>query len=126
MVAYPQLTNGIPTMLYGFSYHPAILPISIAGSIGPNDSAVWMSTNWAWQAGFAGDWPAVAMDSGSLFQVAPSVANADSMRTQTPHPGGMQVALADGSVRSLSPGLSGTTWWAACTPAGGEVLGSDW
>jgi hypothetical protein len=45
---------------------------------------------------------------------------------QTPHPGGMLVALADGSVRSLAPHLSGATWWAACTPNGGETLGQDW
>jgi hypothetical protein len=38
----------------------------------------------------------------------------------------MQVVLADGSVRMLSAGMSGTTWWAAVTPAGREVLGSDW
>jgi hypothetical protein len=29
-------------------------------------------------------------------------------------------------VRTLSSGMSGATWWAACTPAGGEVLGADW
>ncbi|HEV3236122.1 MAG TPA: H-X9-DG-CTERM domain-containing protein, partial [Gemmataceae bacterium] len=42
------------------------------------------------------------------------------------HTGTMNVALGDGSVRGLSTGMSGVTWWAACTPAGGEVLGSDW
>ena len=38
----------------------------------------------------------------------------------------MFVALLDGSVRRLAPGISPTTFWAAVTPAGGEVLGSDW
>jgi hypothetical protein len=38
----------------------------------------------------------------------------------------MNVALADGSVRHLTQGISATTWWAACTPAGGEPLASDW
>jgi type II secretory pathway pseudopilin PulG len=38
----------------------------------------------------------------------------------------MQAALADGSVRSIAPGISGETWWYACTPAGGETLGADW
>jgi prepilin-type N-terminal cleavage/methylation domain-containing protein/prepilin-type processing-associated H-X9-DG protein len=42
------------------------------------------------------------------------------------HTGGMNVAMADGSVRSLTNGMSGTTWWAACTPAQGDILGSDW
>jgi hypothetical protein len=38
----------------------------------------------------------------------------------------MQVVLADASVRLLASGMSGTTWWAACTPAGNESMGSDW
>jgi prepilin-type processing-associated H-X9-DG protein len=62
----------------------------------------------------------------SLFQVRPARGNCDASRASTAHTGGMQVLLADGSVRTLSSGMSGTTWWAAVTPAGGEVLGSDW
>jgi prepilin-type N-terminal cleavage/methylation domain-containing protein len=42
------------------------------------------------------------------------------------HTGGMNAGLGDGSVRFLSTGLSGTTWWAACTPAQQDILGSDW
>jgi prepilin-type N-terminal cleavage/methylation domain-containing protein len=41
-------------------------------------------------------------------------------------PGIMNAALADGSVRSLNGNLSGTTWWAACTPAQQDILGPDW
>ncbi len=44
---------------------------------------------------------------------------------QTPHPGGMLVALADGSVRQLRPDIDPTIYWGAVTPAGGEVL-TDW
>ena len=40
--------------------------------------------------------------------------------------GGILVGLGDGSVRTVSPGVSGATWWAAMTPTGGEVLGNDW
>jgi hypothetical protein len=36
------------------------------------------------------------------------------------------VCLGDGSIRMVSSGISGDTWWGALTPAGGEVLGSDW
>ena len=42
------------------------------------------------------------------------------------HTGGIQVGLGDGSVRFVGQGVSGWTWWYALTPAGGEVLGSDW
>ena len=38
----------------------------------------------------------------------------------------MNGGLGDGSVRNLSSGISPTTWWYACTPNGGEVLGPDW
>jgi hypothetical protein len=38
----------------------------------------------------------------------------------------MQVAMADGSVRGVSGGVRQVTFWSAVTPAGGEVLGSDW
>ena len=44
----------------------------------------------------------------------------------TSHPGGMNTLLADGHVRVLSPNLSGTSWWAACTPASKDLLGEDW
>jgi prepilin-type N-terminal cleavage/methylation domain-containing protein/prepilin-type processing-associated H-X9-DG protein len=50
----------------------------------------------------------------------------DRRLASSPHTGGMNVALGDGSVRFLASGISATTWWSACTPAGGEVLGSDW
>ena len=69
-----------------------------------------------------------AIGPGSMFQVQPSpfLGNCDPTRASTPHAGGILVGLADGSVRTLSPGMSRTTWWAALTPRGGEVLGSDW
>ncbi|HVS36313.1 MAG TPA: H-X9-DG-CTERM domain-containing protein, partial [Gemmataceae bacterium] len=63
---------------------------------------------------------------GLTFQVAPRIADCDPRLAQTPHPSGMLVALGDGSVRTLSRGMSPTTYWAAVTPAGGEVLGADW
>jgi prepilin-type N-terminal cleavage/methylation domain-containing protein len=63
---------------------------------------------------------------GSLFQVRPARGNCDASCASTGHTGGMQVTLADASVRTLSSGMSGTIWWAAVTPAGGEVLGADW
>jgi prepilin-type N-terminal cleavage/methylation domain-containing protein/prepilin-type processing-associated H-X9-DG protein len=67
---------------------------------------------------------------GSRFvSVSPSVytgSNSYANLTVALHTGGMNVALGDGSVRNLNSGISGTTWWAACTPANGDLLGSDW
>jgi prepilin-type N-terminal cleavage/methylation domain-containing protein len=69
-----------------------------------------------------------AVGPGSKFQVQPTPfeGNCDPTRAATAHSSGIQVGMADGSVRTLSPGMSGTTWWNAVTPSGGEVMGSDW
>jgi prepilin-type N-terminal cleavage/methylation domain-containing protein len=42
------------------------------------------------------------------------------MRTQAVHGGTMTAGCADGSVRSLSVSIDGNTWWALCTPGGGD------
>lgn len=44
----------------------------------------------------------------------------------TSHFSGIQVALGDGSVRSVSASVSATTWWLAIVPDDGNILGSDW
>jgi hypothetical protein len=50
----------------------------------------------------------------------------DSRLAGSPHSGGMLVALADGSVRSIAPTISDWSFWAACTPAGDETPQTDW
>jgi hypothetical protein len=69
-----------------------------------------------------------AIGPGSKFQVQPSpfLGNCVPYKAATAHSGGILVGLTDGSVRTLAPSISGTTWWAALTPSEGEVLGSDW
>ncbi len=63
----------------------------------------------------------------SLFQLTPVPGGAcDPTRSQSNHSGSMNVALGDGSVRTVTSGVSAATWWAALTPNQGEVLGSDW
>jgi len=47
-------------------------------------------------------------------------------RASAGHTGGINVGLGDGSVRTLSGAVSGATFYAACTPANGDALGSDW
>jgi len=41
------------------------------------------------------------------------------------HTAGIVVGMGDGSVRMLSDGISGTTWWALCTPRAGDIPGDD-
>jgi prepilin-type N-terminal cleavage/methylation domain-containing protein len=61
-----------------------------------------------------------------LFQITPTAAQCDPNNTQTPHVSGMTVGVADGSVRTLTAGVSLTTWVRAILPGDGQPLGSDW
>jgi prepilin-type N-terminal cleavage/methylation domain-containing protein len=45
---------------------------------------------------------------------------------QTPHGAGIIVGLADGSVRTVAPGVSQDTWSRAMLPRDGQVFGPDW
>jgi len=69
--------------------------------------------------------PVFAAWSKEPLQARPAPGECDPRRASTPFTG-LQAATADGAVRSLAPSLSPATWWAACTPDGGEVLGNDW
>ena len=76
----------------------------------------------------AGWGPPGKVGPGSKFQITPEpwASVCDTAVASTPHPGTMNVALGDGSVRAISSGVSGTTWWAACTPHERDILGNDW
>jgi len=71
--------------------------------------------------------PAVTRPSrpGATFQVKPAVFYADPNLPQTPFSAGLPVALFDGSIRTVRPGVSPEAFWAAVTPAGGDVGGLD-
>jgi prepilin-type N-terminal cleavage/methylation domain-containing protein len=64
-----------------------------------------------------------------LFQVRPGTGRCatccDNWRAQTPH-AAMNVALADGSVRTLGPRIAEETWSRLLTPRDGLPLASDW
>jgi hypothetical protein len=62
---------------------------------------------------------------GAKFQVRPSAAEADMYLPQTPFSAGLPVALFDGSVRTIRPGVRTEVFWAMVTPAGGEVMPGD-
>jgi hypothetical protein len=46
--------------------------------------------------------------------------------TSSYHTNIVVLALGDGSVRLVSSAMSADTWWKACNPGDGNVLGSDW
>jgi prepilin-type processing-associated H-X9-DG protein len=62
-----------------------------------------------------------------MFQDTPHPTNTcDNGRAQTPHAGVMNVTLADGSVRGISPAMDWLTWTYACDPRDGQTLPADW
>ncbi len=62
---------------------------------------------------------------GATFQVQPPADRADLALPQTPFAAGLPVALFDGSVRTVRPGVSPEVFWGAVTPADGEVASLD-
>ena len=135
---WPGWANGVNARL------PASIPDGTSNTIGvaekianrctsngQGNGTLWAHGEWnpAWEPRF-NTWQARGLNN-SKFQVQPTVAPANSPTCNSYLPGsmhtaGMNTLLMDGSVRFLSPSISNATWWAACTPAGGETLGSDW
>jgi prepilin-type N-terminal cleavage/methylation domain-containing protein/prepilin-type processing-associated H-X9-DG protein len=73
-------------------------------------------------------WPDLSIGPTSKFQLQPLpyLTNCDPRIASTGHSGGCNVALGDGSARSLASSISANTWWKAMTPSSGEVMGTDW
>lgn len=74
----------------------------------------------------------------ALFQVEPAADKCDSSLAQSPHSGGINVSMGDGSARFISNTVSSKTWSALLTPypirgigspadgARSDVPGDDW
>lgn len=69
--------------------------------------------------------PTSVATGGVTFQMQPSVATCDPRLPNATYSGGLQVALGDGSVRVISPTVSGPVFWALVTPNGGEITSLD-
>ena len=59
---------------------------------------------------------------GLTFQVRPRAEDCNPLIPQTPHEGGMLIALADGSVRTLRIGIAENVFWGMVTRDGGEIV----
>ena len=74
--------------------------------------------------------PAARMDfwesSSVPFYTTPRAGYCQPHVPTSPHTSVMMTALGDGSVRTATKSISGTTWRNACIPDDGNVLGSDW
>ena len=62
---------------------------------------------------------------GLTFGLRPPVNDCDYRVPSTPFRAGLPVAMFDGSVRTVRPGVAESLFWAAVTPAGGEVGSLD-
>jgi prepilin-type N-terminal cleavage/methylation domain-containing protein len=79
--------------------------------------------------GYAGEGPRApvfAFLSTGKFQVAPRQSECDTNLAQAPVSAGLNISCCDAAVRFVTDRVSPQTWWAACTPDGGEILGADW
>ena len=86
-----------------------------------------------WQMGMCGNpptWPYYYTPANYLAlpvpQLQPTPNNCNPMQLQSPYPSGTLVALADGSVQSVSSGVSSYSWNLALNPADGLVFDSTW
>jgi len=76
------------------------------------------------------DWPQ-PMGPAAMFVVRPPgtgcpYGGGNLYQATSPHAGGINVGLGDGSIHFVSQAVNPNTWWAALTPAGNELLGPDW
>jgi prepilin-type N-terminal cleavage/methylation domain-containing protein len=118
----PSLTNGFPdgtsnTMIVSERY---ARPASCSGAACDCFNNAWGAGHNAWDAIFS-QWGVT-----SSFQDHPSPDAANCYNAISHHTGCILVLLADGSVRGVKMGVSGTTWVRAQTPKDGQVLGDDW
>jgi competence protein ComGC len=92
-------------------------------------TAIWYHNFGITQQGKPSDDPVYLPNDYTMFQAKPTPLagpNAcDKWRTQTPHPA-MNVCLADGSVRSVSAGISPLTWKQVLKSGQQAPPGNDW
>jgi len=118
-----------------------IIFTEVYGSCGSNGGANLVSTNnaaslWAdskppWRPIFCHNTLTKTVGPGYnaclLFQIQPTeFTTCLPDRAQSPHSGGINALLGDGSVRFVSAAISANTWAEACDPRDGVALGSDW
>ena len=73
----------------------------------------------------SGDPPVSTSSPGVTFQLRPSIDDCDPRQPNASSSSGLQVGLADGSVRMIRHGVDPRVFWGAVTPSGGEIL-ADW
>lgn len=90
-------------------------------------SSLWFNSENRWMAQICSAPYAGGTGYGAcpMFQVQPTVINASNASGggNSPHSGGITIALGDGSVRNVSSSITPTVWANLCDPRDGNVLG---
>jgi len=117
------------TVMFGDHYAASW---NVPSNTGAGGLWAYPGVDWAWY------WhPAFAIGSARNATIAlppdvlpqqpgQTMKTADRRMLQSGHPGGVQVGLADGSARSVSPTISQTTWTAVVMCLASPVPGNDW
>ncbi|MFM7412881.1 MAG: DUF1559 domain-containing protein [Planctomycetota bacterium] len=105
------------------------------GSTGKQEAAwgnLWSDPNGHWRPVFCINEEDQTPDTPgyrpcNAFQTKPNwLSGCDSSRAQSAHPGGIPVALVDGSVRTVADDIEQTVWTNVCHPADGQAIGGAW
>ena len=123
---YARCTNSSFAEGGGYWAYSALSRPALPAPMQPTPKPVYPGFEITFFTVFPGGGAAIGPASKFLLQPSPFAGNCDPTRASTAHAGGMNVVLADASVRNIATGITPNTWWFACTPSGGEVLGADW
>jgi len=132
-VGVPASAWGIPTYVVSNPADQAVIqsrviPDCVAAAKSGTPTWDWGGYYWA-----AGDYPGAKTN----FVLGPNSKTPDCSpwggvgagigfySARSRHPGGVNVAMTDGSVRFIKDSISIPTWYALATRSGGEVLSSD-
>jgi hypothetical protein len=136
---------GVNGLLFGQGYgtwggfhrkYPASIPDGTSNTVFVTEK-VAVCNSGAYSGNYWPDWgpilhspdlgqPTGAVNTSPQIGVRGYAAICDGGRASTMHSSAINVGLADGSVRTVSSGVTAATWWAAVTPGSGDVLGSNW
>ncbi len=126
---FAQLTDGLANLvMFAERYGNC----TNNGGVYPVYTSLWCDASFYWRPVFcinnlerkptAAGYPACAM-----FQTVPHWATeCDASRAQSPHPTGMNVGMADGSIHFFSGATTDAVWAKLCDPRDGAVVGEGW
>jgi prepilin-type processing-associated H-X9-DG protein len=130
--SYAYNAQVLPVYWNGYKRYPASI-------VDGTSNTIMFTEQRATCTGFWPDWGPSIVDASwpqptgptSIFKVQPPgeacpFSDGAQYVAVSPHTGGINVGLADGSVRFVSQGVNPNTWWAAMTTNQGDLLGSDW